>query len=102
MEYALDHWKKQFDIIKPSRRSYALISYLAIKNNASELALDLLSSIQREKITSVRSLKILAYMNLQRYLQIIPILKQAIENNIQQKYLIFADVVRLYFVKKNY
>ncbi|XP_043801119.1 pentatricopeptide repeat-containing protein 2, mitochondrial-like [Apis laboriosa] len=93
LEYALDQWKKQFDTLKPSRRSYALISYLAIKNNASELALDILSTLQREKIMSVRSLKILAYMNLQRYLQIIPILKQAIENNVQQKYLIFADVI---------
>lgn len=89
--------------MKPSGRSYALISYLAIKNNASEIALDILSTIQRDKVMSIRSLKILAYMNMERYLQIIPILKEVVESNvIQQKYLIFADVVRLYFVKKIY
>lgn len=89
--------------MRPSGRSYALISYLAIKNNAPELALDILSTIQRDRIMSIRSLKILAYMNLERYLQIIPILKQIMENNTNHnhKYSIFADVVRLYFVKKN-
>ncbi|KAG6794738.1 pentatricopeptide repeat-containing protein 2, mitochondrial [Apis mellifera caucasica] len=94
LEFALNIWKKQYDIIKPSGRSYALISYLAIKNNASEIALDILSTIQRDKVMSIRSLKILAYMNMERYLQIIPILKEVVESNvIQQKYLIFADVI---------
>lgn len=33
-------------------------------------------------------------MNMERYLQIIPILKEVVESNvIQQKYLIFADVI---------
>lgn len=97
MEYALCHWKKQFELIRPSLRSYSLISLLAIKNNAPELALDILSTIQKEKIMTIRSLKILAYMNLQKYLQIIPILKEIVDANIAQKYFIFADVVRLFF-----
>uniref|UniRef100_V9IM13 Pentatricopeptide repeat-containing protein 2 n=1 Tax=Apis cerana TaxID=7461 RepID=V9IM13_APICE len=95
LKYALAHWKKQFEVMRPSGRSYALISYLAIKNNAPELALDILSTIQRDRIMSIRSLKILAYMNLERYLQIIPILKQIMENNTNHnhKYSIFADVI---------
>ncbi|CAK9817214.1 Pentatricopeptide repeat-containing protein 2, mitochondrial [Anthophora quadrimaculata] len=93
-EYALDIWKKEFNTARPSMRSTSMMAYLSIKNNASETALEILSLADRERTMSIKSLKILAYMNLKRYLQIIPILKQVVEpSDSTFKLLLFADVI---------
>ncbi|XP_033187120.1 pentatricopeptide repeat-containing protein 2, mitochondrial [Bombus vancouverensis nearcticus] len=95
LEYALDHWKQQYDKMKPSIRSCSLLSCLAIKNNKPEIALDILSTIPLDRIMSVKGLKILAYMHLGRYIQIIPILKYGLEQDnahVKSNYF-FADVM---------
>lgn len=94
LEYALKQWKDQYNVIKPSVRSSALMSFLAIKNNAPEVALEILSVVDRENTISIRCLKILTYMSLQRYMQIIPLLKQALEvDSAARKVKFFADVI---------
>ncbi|XP_033366407.1 pentatricopeptide repeat-containing protein 2, mitochondrial-like [Bombus vosnesenskii] len=95
LEYALGHWKQQYDKMKPSIRSCSLLSCLAIKNNKPEIALDILSTISLDRIMSVRSLKMLAYLHLGRYIQIIPILKRGLEeDNVRVKsHYFFADVM---------
>ncbi|XP_033179253.1 pentatricopeptide repeat-containing protein 2, mitochondrial [Bombus impatiens] len=95
LEYALNYWKEQYDRMRPSIRSCSLLSCLAIKNNKPEVALDILSTIPLEGIMSVRGLKMLAYVYLGRYIQIIPILKHGLEQDnahLKPQYF-FADVI---------
>ncbi|XP_068983692.1 pentatricopeptide repeat-containing protein 2, mitochondrial-like [Bombus flavifrons] len=94
LEYSLHHWKCQYDKLKPSVRSSSLLSCLAIKNNKPEIALDIMGTIPLSKVMSVKGLKMLAYANLGRYMQIIPILKYGLEQNsgrIRPQF--FADVI---------
>ncbi|XP_017884479.1 uncharacterized protein LOC108627654 [Ceratina calcarata] len=94
LDYALKQWKDQYDTVKPSLRSSSLVALLALKNNASEVAAEILSVTDRETAISIRCLKMLTYMSLQKYVQIIPLLKCAVESDTsvrQQKF--FADVI---------
>lgn len=92
--------------MKLSVRSCSLLSCLAIKNNKPEIALDILSTIPVEGIMSIKSLKMLAYLHLGRYIQIIPILKYGLEQDnarVKSRYF-FADVVckiKVYCCKVN-
>ncbi|XP_071870110.1 pentatricopeptide repeat-containing protein 2, mitochondrial [Bombus fervidus] len=81
LEFALNSWQYQYDKIKPSIRSCALLSCLAIKHNRPEIALDILSTVPFSKVLSIRNLKMLAYVHLERYVQIIPFLKYGLEQN---------------------
>lgn len=83
-----------------------MLACLAIKNNKPEIAVNVLSGIPLERVMSVRNLKMLAYAHLERYIQIIPILKYGLEqDNISGKYHhFFADVVckiKVYCCKVN-
>lgn len=92
--YALNIWKKEFSTMRPSLRSTSMMAFLAIKNNAAETALEILSLVDRDRTISVRSLKLLAYMKLRRYLQIIPIMKQSLEHSDgPYKSSFFSDVI---------
>lgn len=94
LEYALKHWKEQFPITKPTLRSSCLLSLLGIKNNAPEVALEVLSVMDRDRTITLRCLKVLAYMSLQRYMQIIPILKFSLESDESiRPHKFFADVI---------
>lgn len=95
LEFALKHWKEQYLTARPALRSCALISLLAIKNNAAETAVEILSVVDRQGSITVRCLKLVAYMHLQRYMQIIPMLRHAVENrdNSVFKEQFFADVI---------
>ncbi|CAK9833474.1 Pentatricopeptide repeat-containing protein 2, mitochondrial [Anthophora retusa] len=94
-EFALKVWKKEFSIAKPSMRSTSMMACLATKQNAAETALEILSLADRDRSISIRSLKVMAYTTLRRYLQIIPILKQALEHTDNGAYrpLFFANVI---------
>lgn len=71
-----------------------MLSYLAIKNNKPEIALDIMGAVTLAKTMSARGLKMLAFANLGRYMQIIPILKYGLEQNMgRNKHQFFADVV---------
>lgn len=74
-----------------------MLSVLAIKNNVPDAALEILAVVDKERSISIRCLKILALMGLKNYLQIIPVLRHAIEHDgaSGQRYFFFADVVRI-------
>lgn len=92
--------------MKPSVRSSALLSYLLIKNNKPDLAMEILSAIPLERVISIRNLKILAYIHLGKYIQIIPILKYGTDRdtNRNKQYYFFSEVVcktKVYCCKVN-
>lgn len=95
LEFALNHWKEQYNKFKPSVRSCALLSCLAMKNDKPDVALDVLSAIPLERVMSIRGLKMLAYVHLGRYIQIIPLLKYGLDQSgIHKKSrYFFADVI---------
>ncbi|KAK9293702.1 hypothetical protein QLX08_011411 [Tetragonisca angustula] len=95
LEYALSHWKQQFDKLKPSVRCCTLVSMLALKHKKPEVALDILSTVNVDRVLSVRALKIMAYTHLGRYVQIIPVMKYALEQEVGvfRPHLFFADVL---------
>ncbi|CAL7934879.1 unnamed protein product [Xylocopa violacea] len=68
LEYALNYWKELYNVIKHGQRQTSML---------------------------VRCLKILAYMHMQRYMQIIPLLKSSVENNNinYRRPHFFADVI---------
>lgn len=83
-----------------------MLSCLAIKHNKPEIALDILSTSPLDRVMSIRGLKMLAYVHLGRYIQIIPILKYGLEqdNNRAKSHYFFADVVckiKVYCCKVN-
>ncbi|XP_076752170.1 pentatricopeptide repeat-containing protein 2, mitochondrial [Xylocopa sonorina] len=94
-EYALERWNRQYSVLKPGLRSSYIMSLLAIKQNTPDAALEILSIVDRQTSVPVRSLKVLAYMKLQRYMQIIPMLKHALElrDTAIYKEHFFADVI---------
>ena len=95
VEFALNHWKHQQDTMKPSIRCSALLSYLLIKNNKPDLAIEILSAIPLERVRSIRNLKMLAYIHLGKYIQIIPILKYGTDRdtNRNKQYYFFSEVI---------
>ncbi|XP_043515265.1 pentatricopeptide repeat-containing protein 2, mitochondrial-like [Frieseomelitta varia] len=95
LEYALRHWKLQFDKLMPSVRCCTLVSMLALKHKKPEIALDILSTVKVDRVLSVRALKIMAYTHLGRYVQIIPVMKYALEQEVGvfRPHLFFADVL---------
>ncbi|XP_050592638.1 pentatricopeptide repeat-containing protein 2, mitochondrial-like [Bombus affinis] len=95
VEFALGHWKYQQNTMKPSVRSSALLSYLLIKNNKPDMAMEILSAIPLERVMSIRNLKMLAYIHLEKYIQIIPILKYGTDRDINRnkQYYFFSEVI---------
>lgn len=65
---------------------------LALKQNSPEVALNALHSGPMEQVISIRSLKILIYAQLERYIQIIPMLKFILDKDLKS-YVVFQDVV---------
>lgn len=72
------------------------MSLLALKHKKPEITLDILSTVKVDRVLSVRSLKIMAFTHLGRYVQIIPVMKYALEQEVGifRPHLFFADVVR--------
>ncbi|XP_076293301.1 pentatricopeptide repeat-containing protein 2, mitochondrial [Lasioglossum baleicum] len=95
-ECALNSWRKVSDIVyRPPARSTAITSALAIKQNAPDVALELIAAIQKQQYITVRCLKVLAYMNLQKYVQIIPLFKHLLEtdNSSPFKHTFYSHVI---------
>lgn len=68
---------------------------MALKQNAPEIALEVLSTLQKQYFINVRCLKLLAYMKLHNYIHIIPLIKKTLERDMDGnvKHTYFADVV---------
>lgn len=92
---ALEHWKRHSKIRLPSSRSTAMVAHLIIKHNNCENALELLSTSNKMNSIGIRSLKVLAYTRLGRYLQIIPLFTHATEqrDTIPHRHGFYADVI---------
>lgn len=94
--YALDSWKSlTSNGTVSSGRATALLASMALKQNAPEIALEVLSTLQKQYFINVRCLKLLAYMKLHNYIHIIPLIKKTLERDMDGnvKHTYFADVI---------
>ncbi|XP_076652897.1 pentatricopeptide repeat-containing protein 2, mitochondrial [Halictus rubicundus] len=95
-ECAVNAWRKVSEMVyRPPARSTAITAALAIKQNAPDIALELMASIQKQQYINVRCLKVLAYMHLQKYVQIVPLLKYVLEtdNTTHHKHTFYSHVI---------
>ncbi|XP_076234794.1 pentatricopeptide repeat-containing protein 2, mitochondrial [Calliopsis andreniformis] len=95
-QYALNSWKSLVNnSIRTSCRCNSLLAGLALKQNAPEISLEILGMVERPHFVDVRCLKILVFMTLKKYVQIIPIFKSTLEQEItsQNKQTYFSDVI---------
>lgn len=85
------------------RRATTFLSALAIKQNASHIAIEILSTIKEARYIQIRCLKVLAYTDLKRFTEIVPIFRASLENDRPnfQKETYFIDVVRIQFIKSS-
>lgn len=81
-EFAINAWRKVCGMIyRPPARSTAIVSALAIKQNAPDIALESIATIQKQQYITVRCLKVMAYMKLKKYVQIIPLFKYVLDTD---------------------
>lgn len=76
----------------PIRKVITFLAGLALKQNSPEIALELLSLIKTRYIDS-RCLKILTYSKLNRFNDVMFLLKKSLEGNYKIKETYFSDVV---------
>lgn len=88
-KFALEIWKYSNH---HGIRTRSIMANLALKQNSPEVALNALHSGPMEQVISIRSLKILIYAQLERYIQIIPMLKFILDKDLKS-YVVFQDVV---------
>lgn len=96
LEYSLNVWReindKGFIFI---RRASTFLTALAINQNASHIAIEILTTIKESRYIDVRCLKVLAYANLKRFTEIVPLFRKSLEvdrPNIQKESY-FKDVI---------
>lgn len=94
-ECALNAWRKVSSMVfRPPARSTTIVVALALKQNAPDVALELIASIQKQHYITVRCLKVMAYMHLQKYVQIIPLFKYILEvDKSSFKHTFYAHVI---------
>ncbi|KAL6432444.1 hypothetical protein ACFW04_006792 [Cataglyphis niger] len=96
LEYALNLWKemkdKGFTFV---RRASTFLTALAINQNSSHIAIEILTSIREARYIDIRCLKVLAFTDLKRFTEIVPIFRKSLEfdnpNVMKEKY--FKDVI---------
>lgn len=81
------------------RRATAFLAALAIKQNAPQIAIEILSTIREARYIQIRCLKVLAYTDLQRFTEIVPIFRTTLEYDRPDalKEVYFKDVVCIYY-----
>ncbi|KYM94058.1 PREDICTED: pentatricopeptide repeat-containing protein 2, mitochondrial-like [Cyphomyrmex costatus] len=82
LEYGLKLWKELDEkghIIM--RRATTFLSALAIKQNSPHIAIEILSTIREARYIQIRCLKVVAYTNLKRFTEIVPILRASLEHD---------------------
>lgn len=96
LEYGLKVWReiegKGYMIM---RRATTFLAALAIKQNSPHIAIEILSSVREARYMLVRCLKVLAYTDLNRFTEIVPILRSSLEhdrpNGVKETY--FGDLI---------
>lgn len=80
------------------RRATTFLAALAIKQNSPHIAIEILSSIREARYMLVRCLKVSAFTDLNRFTEIVPILRSSLEHDrpttVKEAY--FSDVVCIY------
>lgn len=77
------------------RRAITFAAALALKQNAPDVALELVGSATRQHYVTIRNLKILAFIDLGRVDDVLPILKSVLQNSDSlTKHTFTKDVVR--------
>ncbi|RLU19175.1 hypothetical protein DMN91_007732 [Ooceraea biroi] len=100
-EYAFNIWKEMNQKGNEfMRRAIAFLAGLAIKQNAPHIAIEIISTMRTARFPDTRSLKVLAYTDLKRFTEIVPILRISLENyrTVGPKEVFFQDVVWFQFV----
>lgn len=75
LEYGSQVWRHDVEGGRPRNRSTVLLAYLATKQNDYRRALEMLSTISLENNYSVKNMKILVYMEMGNFCNIIPHLR---------------------------
>lgn len=77
------------------RRASTFLTALAINQNSSHIAIEILTTIKESRYIDVRCLKVLAYADLKRFTEIVPLFRKSLEadrpNIHKESY--FRDVV---------
>lgn len=99
MEYALNIWKELNDKgFTFMRRASTFLIALAINQNASHIAIEILTTIRESRYIDVRCLKVLAYAEMKKFTEIVPLFRKSLEldkpNLHKESY--FKDVVCIY------
>lgn len=78
------------------RRASSFLAALAIKQNMPHIAMEILSSLRDSRYIQLRNLKVLAYTQSSRFIDIVPIFRTSLETDMPngQKEVYFEDVVR--------
>ncbi|XP_033335775.2 pentatricopeptide repeat-containing protein 2, mitochondrial [Megalopta genalis] len=94
-EFALKVWRQSQDKdFHPPNRATAILAALALKQSAPELGLELVANINKAQYINTRCIKIMAYMHLNKYVQIIPIFKTTLNQDVSSyKQTYYADVI---------
>ncbi|XP_043255890.1 pentatricopeptide repeat-containing protein 2, mitochondrial-like [Colletes gigas] len=95
LEDALRYWKslKTYGYY-PSTRSTTLLAALALHQGSVQMALEILATLDRQHFIDCRCLKVLAFIRLKKFVQIIPIIRHVLESDYSNRKLTFyADVI---------
>lgn len=79
------------------RRANTFLTALAINQNSPHIAIEILSTIRESRYIDIRCLKVLAYVDLKRFTEIVPIFRKSLEfdkPNVQKESY-FKDVVHI-------
>ncbi|XP_012216791.1 pentatricopeptide repeat-containing protein 2, mitochondrial [Linepithema humile] len=96
LEYALTLWKELNEKgCQIMRRASTFVAALAIKQNSPHIAIEILSTLKEARYIDVRCLKVVAYTDLKRFTEIVPILRASIEHDRPhlRKECYFVDVI---------
>lgn len=77
------------------RRASTFLAALAINQNSSHIAIEILTSIREARYIDIRCLKVLAFTDLKRFTEIVPLFRKSLESDRPNapKETYFKDVV---------
>lgn len=82
LDYGLKIWQTMMELDQaPMRRSATFMAGLALAQNSAHIALEILCTSSQQNYITVRNMKILAMLELNRIEDVVPILRSALEIN---------------------
>jgi len=86
---------------KWTRKTLTFLAALAIKQNVPHIAVEIISTIRLSRYIDVRCLTIMAYADLKKFDEIVPILRMSLDDQ-TVKDIYFYDVVCIQYIIKSY